>query len=425
MSRSKQAQILQPQRAGRATAAPLARRHVGLPGPAGSPGRSRRRPRGPCARTPSGTPGRGPRRRRRRSRGRPPPGRPATPPRCSPPPTRGRKRAATGWPPPPRSPASAPTASRVSRRRGTRPPPDRTTGPAPCGVMAAPGVGPPRRPNPRGRRRAGRIQPNTSVRTYWAPPRRRRRAPGPRLGPALLGLGEQKGLQGAAAHEVTVRITGGLLPASGSLALYMAITVGRNTLGGTIAPRSRHDPSPEGPAPTPHRHRTPRTPPAAPVLSGPCRPGRPRRRPPAGQRGARLSGSRPGGRPQERRRRLAPGRPVQPRRPDCSRTAARRRPGGGLRRGGSRPHPAGGRTDAHSGAGRDGDLVPLDPAARAAFGPPDGLPRLSTFTLWRALHEAGYSHQQTRTWCPTGAALRRRKAGTVTVTDPDAEPKKN
>ncbi len=50
-------------------------------------------------------------------------------------------------------------------------------------------------------------------------------------------------------------------------------------------------------------------------------------------------------------------------------TAARRRPGGGLRRGGSRPHPAGGRTDAHSGAGRDGDLVPLDPAARAAFGP--------------------------------------------------------
>jgi transposase len=56
---------------------------------------------------------------------------------------------------------------------------------------------------------------------------------------------------------------------------------------------------------------------------------------------------------------------------------------------------------------------------------PDGLPRVSTFTLWRVLHEAGYSHQQTRTWCPTGTALRRRKAGTVTVTDPDAEPKKS
>jgi transposase len=56
---------------------------------------------------------------------------------------------------------------------------------------------------------------------------------------------------------------------------------------------------------------------------------------------------------------------------------------------------------------------------------PDGLPRVSTFTLWRVLHEAGYSHQQTRTWCPTGMALRKRKAGVATVTDPDAEPKKS
>jgi transposase len=55
----------------------------------------------------------------------------------------------------------------------------------------------------------------------------------------------------------------------------------------------------------------------------------------------------------------------------------------------------------------------------------DGLPRVSTFTLWRVLHEAGYSHQQTRTWCPTGTALRKRKAGVVTVTDPDAGPKKS
>jgi transposase len=67
-------------------------------------------------------------------------------------------------------------------------------------------------------------------------------------------------------------------------------------------------------------------------------------------------------------------------------------------------------------------LATLRRVLRAAA---DGLPRVSTFTLWQVLHEAGYSHQRTRTWCPTGSALRRRKAGTVTVTDPDAEPKKS
>ena len=56
---------------------------------------------------------------------------------------------------------------------------------------------------------------------------------------------------------------------------------------------------------------------------------------------------------------------------------------------------------------------------------PDGLPGVSTFTLWQVLHEAGYSYQRTRTWCPTGTALRKRKAGVATVTDPDAEPKKS
>jgi transposase len=67
-------------------------------------------------------------------------------------------------------------------------------------------------------------------------------------------------------------------------------------------------------------------------------------------------------------------------------------------------------------------LNTLRKAVRAA---PDGLPRVSTFTLWRVLHEAGYSHQNTRTWCPTGTALRRRKAGAATVTDPDAGSKKS
>src|SRR4051794_128120 len=61
----------------------------------------------------------------------------------------------------------------------------------------------------------------------------------------------------------------------------------------------------------------------------------------------------------------------------------------------------------------------------ALRGTPDGPPRVSTYTLWRVLHGAGYSHQQTRTWCPTGTALRRRKAGAAVVTDPDAEPEKS
>ena len=56
---------------------------------------------------------------------------------------------------------------------------------------------------------------------------------------------------------------------------------------------------------------------------------------------------------------------------------------------------------------------------------PDGLPAVSTYTLWQVLHGAGYSHQFTRTWCPTGTALRRRKAGAAVVTDPDAGSKKS
>jgi transposase len=55
----------------------------------------------------------------------------------------------------------------------------------------------------------------------------------------------------------------------------------------------------------------------------------------------------------------------------------------------------------------------------------DGLPGVATSTIWQVLHEAGLSYQQSRTWCPTGAALRKRKSGTVVVTDPDAEPKKS
>lgn len=67
-------------------------------------------------------------------------------------------------------------------------------------------------------------------------------------------------------------------------------------------------------------------------------------------------------------------------------------------------------------------LSALQKALRSA---PDGLPAVSTYTLWKVLHEADYSYQRTRSWCPTGAALRKRKAGTVTVTDPNAEAKKS
>ena len=56
---------------------------------------------------------------------------------------------------------------------------------------------------------------------------------------------------------------------------------------------------------------------------------------------------------------------------------------------------------------------------------PDGLPRVSTYTIRRALRESGASYQRTRSRCPTGTALRRRKAGPAVVVDPDAESKKS
>lgn len=49
---------------------------------------------------------------------------------------------------------------------------------------------------------------------------------------------------------------------------------------------------------------------------------------------------------------------------------------------------------------------------------------VSTYTIWKVLHQTGRSFQQSRSWCKTGSALRRRKSGVVTVTDPDTEAKK-
>jgi transposase len=47
------------------------------------------------------------------------------------------------------------------------------------------------------------------------------------------------------------------------------------------------------------------------------------------------------------------------------------------------------------------------------------LPAISATTIRRILCEAGYSYQRTRTWCQTGQVQRKRKAGVVTVVDPD------
>ena len=56
---------------------------------------------------------------------------------------------------------------------------------------------------------------------------------------------------------------------------------------------------------------------------------------------------------------------------------------------------------------------------------PDGLPDVGHEMVWETLHEAGYTWQRDRSWCTTGTALRHRKSGSVEVTDPDAQAKKN
>lgn len=55
---------------------------------------------------------------------------------------------------------------------------------------------------------------------------------------------------------------------------------------------------------------------------------------------------------------------------------------------------------------------------------PDGLPTVSTYTVWSVLREAGFIWSKDRSWCQTGTAVRKRKSGTVTVHDPDAVAKR-
>jgi transposase len=74
---------------------------------------------------------------------------------------------------------------------------------------------------------------------------------------------------------------------------------------------------------------------------------------------------------------------------------------------------------------RDGTATwSLSTLQRALRQAPDGLPKVSTYTIWTVLRDAGYSWQTSRTWCETGQVKRKRKSGTVTVTDPDTEAKK-
>jgi transposase len=55
----------------------------------------------------------------------------------------------------------------------------------------------------------------------------------------------------------------------------------------------------------------------------------------------------------------------------------------------------------------------------------DGLPKVSTQTIWQVLRDNGLTWQRDRSWCETGKVVRRRKSGPVVVIDPDAAPKKS
>ena len=66
----------------------------------------------------------------------------------------------------------------------------------------------------------------------------------------------------------------------------------------------------------------------------------------------------------------------------------------------------------------------LNTLQRALRRAEDGFPTISHPTILKALYEAGWSWQKDRSWCQTGTVLRKRKAGTVEVTDPQTEKKK-
>src|SRR3954453_18687067 len=61
---------------------------------------------------------------------------------------------------------------------------------------------------------------------------------------------------------------------------------------------------------------------------------------------------------------------------------------------------------------------------RALRHAPDGLPEVSTFTIWGSLREAGRGWQKRRSWREPGVARRRHKHGAGRVGDPHAMAKK-
>ena len=74
---------------------------------------------------------------------------------------------------------------------------------------------------------------------------------------------------------------------------------------------------------------------------------------------------------------------------------------------------------------RDGTATwSLNTLQRALRRAPDGLPKVSAYTIWAVPHDAGITLQKYRTWCQTGMAIRKRKRGEVKVEDPDACAKK-
>ena len=66
----------------------------------------------------------------------------------------------------------------------------------------------------------------------------------------------------------------------------------------------------------------------------------------------------------------------------------------------------------------------LSTLQRALREAPDGLPDVSTYTIWSVLRDAGWTWQKNRTWCKTGTVTRKRKGIVVEVTDPETEEKK-
>lgn len=75
---------------------------------------------------------------------------------------------------------------------------------------------------------------------------------------------------------------------------------------------------------------------------------------------------------------------------------------------------------------RDGTATwSLSTLQRALRRAEDGLPEVSTYTVWVVLQAHAFSWQKDGSWCETGKVKRKRKEGVVEVIDPDATPKKH